>query len=90
MSAWFSALAVVMIYLIIVRWPGADPDSGWLARLGGLVGALFLLFSDTFWINAIEAEVYGLAGFMMALLTWLGLVWYDTAPSAAATGSCCS
>jgi len=55
----------------------SDPDSGWLARLGGLVGALFLLFSDTFWISAVEAEVYGLAAFMMALLTWLGLVWYE-------------
>ena len=78
MSAVFSALAVVMIYLVVVRVARrADPDSGWLARLGGLVGALFLVFSDTFWINAIEAEVYGLAGFMMAMLTWLGLVWYE-------------
>ena len=44
---------------------------------GGVVGALFLVFSETFWNNAIEAEVYGLAAFMMALLTWLGLRWYD-------------
>ncbi len=78
MSAMFSALAVVLVYLIVVRVARrADPDSGWLARLGGLAGALFLLFSDTFWLNAIEAEVYGLAAFMMALLTWLALVWYE-------------
>ncbi|HOX25223.1 MAG TPA: DUF2723 domain-containing protein [Candidatus Krumholzibacteria bacterium] len=78
MSALFSALAVMMVYLIIVRVARrSDPDSGWLARLGGLVGAIFLLFSDTFWNNAIEAEVYGLAAFMMTTLTWFGLVWFD-------------
>ncbi len=78
MSAVFSALAVMMVYLIIVRVARrSDPDSGWLARAGGLVGALFLLFSQTFWNNAIEAEVYGLAAFMMTTLTWVGLVWYD-------------
>jgi len=78
MSAVFSALAVMMVYLIIVRVARrSDPDSGWLAPIGGLVGSLFLLFSDTFWNNAIEAEVYGLAAFMMTLLAWVGLVWYD-------------
>lgn len=78
MSALFSALAVMLVYLIGTRVAQRnDPDAGWLARLGALVGALFLLFSDTFWNNAIEAEVYGLAGFMMALLTWLGLIWYE-------------
>ena len=78
MSALFSALAVMMVYLIIVRVARrSDPDSGWLARAGGLVGSLFLLFSQTYWNNAIEAEVYGLAAFMMTTLTWVGLVWYD-------------
>ncbi len=78
MSAVFSAIAVMMVYLIILRVARrSDPDSGWLAHAGGLVGALFLLFSDTFWNNAIEAEVYGLAAFMMTMLTWLGLIWYE-------------
>ncbi|MEZ4388471.1 MAG: DUF2723 domain-containing protein [Candidatus Krumholzibacteriia bacterium] len=78
MSAVFSALAVMLVYLIILRVARrSDPDSGWLAQAGALVGALFLLFSDTFWNNAIEAEVYGLAAFMMTLLTWLGLIWFD-------------
>ncbi len=78
MSAFFSSLAVVLIYLII--WELArrsDPDAGWLAHVGGLVGAFFLAFSDTFWNNAIEAEVYGLSAFMLALITWLAIRWYD-------------
>jgi hypothetical protein len=79
MSAFFSALAVLFVYLSIVRLARrADPDSGWLAMAGGVVGSLFLVFSETFWNSAVEAEVYGLAAFTMALLTWLGLVWYDS------------
>jgi hypothetical protein len=79
MSILFSALALMMVYLIILDVARrADPDSGWLAHAGGVVGALFLLFSETFWFNAIEAEVYGLAAFMIALVTWLALRWYDT------------
>ncbi len=78
MSGFFSALAVAFIYLLI--WELArrsDPDSGWIAHVGAVVGAFFLAFSETFWNNAIEAEVYGLAGFMMALLSWLAVRWYD-------------
>ena len=78
MSAFFSALAVMLIYLVIWEMARrADPDSGWLAHVGGVVGAFFLAFSDTFWNNAIEAEVYGLSAFMIALMTWLAIRWYD-------------
>jgi hypothetical protein len=78
MSAFFSALAVVFIYLLIWELARrADPDSGWLAHAGGVVGALFLAFSETFWANAIEAEVYGLAAFMLALMAWLAVQWYQ-------------
>ncbi len=78
MSAFFSALAVMLLYLIIQDVARrADPDAGWLPHVGGVVGALFLLFSETFWNNAIEAEVYGLAAFMISALTWLALRWYD-------------
>ena len=78
MSAFFSALAVMMVYLIV--WElgrRMHPDARLFAHMGGVVGALFLAFSDTFWNNAIEAEVYGLSAFMLAALTWLGIRWYD-------------
>ncbi|MBU8870464.1 MAG: DUF2723 domain-containing protein [Gemmatimonadales bacterium] len=79
MSAFFSALAVMLVYLIIWELARrADPDTGWLAHMGGLVGAFFLAFSETFWNNATEAEVYGLAAFMLALLTWLAIKWFDS------------
>ncbi len=50
-----------------------------IAVLGsGLVGTLAFTFSDSFWFNAVETEVYSTASFIMALLLWLGLKWTDT------------
>ena len=47
-----------------------------IAILGsGLVGALAYTFSDSFWFSAVEAEVYAMSSFLMALLFWLGLHW---------------
>ncbi|NAY92338.1 DUF2723 domain-containing protein [Muricauda sp. JGD-17] len=43
----------------------------------GLVGALSFTYSDSFWFNATETEVYAMASFIMALLMWLGLKWMD-------------
>ncbi|WP_149276711.1 DUF2723 domain-containing protein [Pareuzebyella sediminis] len=49
-----------------------------IAILGsGLVGSLAFTFSDSFWFNAVETEVYAMASLIMALLLWLGLKWVD-------------
>ena len=49
-----------------------------IAILGsGLVGTLALTFSDSFWFNAVETEVYAMASLIMSLLLWLGLKWTD-------------
>jgi hypothetical protein len=47
-----------------------------IAILGsGIVGALAYTFSDSFWFSAVEAEVYAMSSFLMALLLWLGIRW---------------
>jgi len=42
-----------------------------------LVGTLTFTFSDSFWFNAVETEVYAMASLIMALLLWMGLKWVD-------------
>ncbi|MEZ4968669.1 MAG: DUF2723 domain-containing protein [Flavobacteriaceae bacterium] len=49
-----------------------------MAILGsGIVGSLAFTFSDSFWFNATETEVYAMASLIMSLLLWLGLKWVD-------------
>src|SRR5690554_3390145 len=40
-----------------------------------LVACLAFTFSDTFWYNAVEAEVYAMSSLFIAVLFWLGLRW---------------
>jgi hypothetical protein len=82
-----SALTILLTYLIIVRlvreWKG--PRSDWAAPermtayAGGIVGALALAVSDSFWFNALEAETYATSTFFTALCVWLTLRWLEQA-----------
>ena len=86
MSIVSSAFAVLFTFWIITNLAAKMvgnkktlSNSKAIAVLGsGLVGALTLLFSDSFWFNAVETEVYAMASFIMALLLWLGLKWTDS------------
>ena len=47
-----------------------------LAILGSaFVGSLAFAFTDSFWFNAVETEVYAMATLIMSILFWLGLRW---------------
>jgi len=82
-SVLTSALTVWLAYLLIVklvsRWQ-RDHNGLWFRMtkyVGGVSGSLFLAFSDTFWGNAVEAEVYGACMFLMLLILYLALLWMD-------------
>ncbi len=43
--------------------------------LSASIGALTFMFSDSFWFNAVETEVYALAMFFLSVTFWAGLRW---------------
>jgi hypothetical protein len=45
----------------------------------GMVGALTLIWSDTFWFSAVEAEVYASSSFFTTLTFWCILKWENIA-----------
>ncbi len=83
MSALASAFTILFMFWTITALArkmhknASEMDKGSaIAILGsGLVGGLAYTFSDSFWFSAVEAEVYAMSSFLMALLFWLGLRW---------------
>ncbi len=88
-SVLSSAATVSLTYLIIVRliilyrgtaptgWDGAEKTA---AYGGAVIGALALAFSDSFWFNAVETEVYAASSLFTAVVVWLILRWYEEYP----------
>ena len=83
-SCLFSALTVTAVYLVIVKAVTLNRDRNGFSLHESLVvccsaltGALLLAFSDTFWFNAVEAEVYALSMLIMMGCTWLILHWIE-------------
>ncbi|MXN91256.1 DUF2723 domain-containing protein [Flavobacterium sp. Sd200] len=50
-------------------------QNGFMVLGASAVASLAFLFSDSFWFNATEAEVYAMASLFIALLLWAGLRW---------------
>ncbi|WP_372766356.1 DUF2723 domain-containing protein [Lutibacter sp.] len=83
MSALASAFTILFLFWTITILAKKLVNSGSeltkstsIAILGSaVVGALTYTFSDSFWFSAVEAEVYAMSSFLMALLFWLGLRW---------------
>ncbi len=83
-SCLFSALTVTAVYLVIVKAvtlnrnrDGLSLQENIVVCCSALTGALLLAFSDTFWFNAVEAEVYALSMLIMMGCTWLILHWVE-------------
>ncbi len=92
-SALSSAFTVLLTFLIIVRlirhWQPPAEQRSWtddfVALTGGVVGACTFAVTDSFWFNAVEAEVYAMSMLFTALVVWLSLRWSEQAAAEVAT-----
>lgn len=83
MSAVSSAFTILFMFwtisLLLKKVVANDTElneNQSLAILGSaLVGSLAFTFTDSFWFNAVETEVYAMATLIMSILFWLGLRW---------------
>jgi len=85
-SVFSSAFAVLFLYLVAVKliniYKGRKPENlsdAIVTYLAAAIGAFSLCFSDTFWFNGVEAEVYAFSTFLVAIITYLILRWYERA-----------
>jgi hypothetical protein len=77
LSSILSAFAVMFTYLFTVQlvsmW--SSEENNFLTYTAGIIAAVYIAFSFTFWNNAIEAEVYAGLAFTINIITWLSFVW---------------
>ena len=77
LSIIFSSFAILFAYLSIVKLVSIWEKKSIYCYFAGIIGSLFIAFSAEFWINAIEAEVYGGLSFFITLIIWLILIWTE-------------
>ena len=83
MSVFSSAFTLLFMFwtltLLLRKLPAyqkiESPQETLLFFGSAAIGVLAYCFSDSFWFNAVEAEVYAMATFLLSLLFWLGLRW---------------
>ena len=83
LSALSAGLTIMLTYLCCLRLvrlaqgPERQPWQEWVAVAAAVIGALLFAFSDNFWENSIEAEVYQMMSLAQVLVFWLGLRWWE-------------
>ena len=83
MSVFSSAFTILFLFwtltLLLKKLPSFKTLDSTSERIGffgsAAVGALAFCFSDSFWFNAVETEVYAMATLILSSLFWMGLRW---------------
>ncbi|MDB3984550.1 DUF2723 domain-containing protein [Flavobacteriaceae bacterium] len=83
MSVFSSAFTILFLFwtltLLLKKLPSFRSLDTISERIGffgsAAVGALAFCFSDSFWFNAVETEVYAMATLILSSLFWMGLRW---------------
>jgi len=71
---WSSSIILRKMVTQFSEW---NKNNAVMVLCASMVGSLTFTFSDSFWFNAVEAEVYAAATLLIALLLWLGLRWEE-------------
>ena len=86
LSVISSAFTVLLLYLITVRVIRNfftedlnDLGNALMVYGGGFVAAITFTFTDTFWFNAVESEVYAASSLFVAIIAHLMMVWNEKA-----------
>lgn len=86
MSVLSSAFTVLLLYFITVRVIRNfftedlnDLGNALMVYGGGFVAAITFTFTDTFWFNAVESEVYAASSLFVAIIAHLMMVWNEKA-----------
>ena len=84
MSAICSGLTITFLFWSITMlarklWMKEDEASPWRNKItvlaAAFVGALAYTFTESFWFNAVEGEVYAMSSFFTAVTFWAILKW---------------
>jgi len=80
-SVFSSAFAILFMYLVLKEvmeyfFPVRNIKQNIINSFSAGSAALITAFCDTFWFNAVEAEVYALAMCFLFIATYLAMLWY--------------
>ncbi len=83
MSAAASAFTILFMFWsismllqkLVIKTASISQNKGQAVLGSALVGSLAFTFTDSFWFNAVETEVYAMATLIMAVLFYLALRW---------------
>lgn len=85
LSVFSSSLSVLLLYLVTIKviknWKGQFKSTFDYITIAfaSAIGALSYAFCDSFWFNAMEAEVYGFGTFLITLCIYSMMVWWERA-----------
>jgi hypothetical protein len=85
LSVLTAALSVMLLYLVstkvIKNWRGvpANLKDSLIISIPSAIGALSYAFADSFWFNAMEAEVYAFGTFLITLVIYIMMLWWERA-----------
>lgn len=83
LSVFASAFTILFMFwslVILIGKIAGNPENNsksnnFAVLASAFVGSLSFAFTDSFWFNAGEAEVYAMATFLLSVLFYVGLLW---------------